>query len=129
MYSVGIDLVEIDRIKKGCENKRFIDRVYSQAEQELFCGERMRYESLAGNWAVKEAFSKALGTGVRDFLLTEVEVLRDELGAPYLRLSGRAGQHADERGLCFSVSITHTKELAQAICIAYSNERNDHGSE
>ncbi|MBR6873510.1 MAG: holo-ACP synthase [Ruminococcus sp.] len=119
MYKVGIDLVEIERIKKGCANPRFIDRVYSRAEQELFCGETMRYESLAGNWAVKEAFSKALGTGVRDFLLTEVEVLRDELGAPYLRLSGRAKQRAEEQGLEFSVSITHTKQLAEAVCIAY----------
>ncbi|SDB16235.1 holo-[acyl-carrier protein] synthase [Ruminococcaceae bacterium FB2012] len=120
MYFVGIDLVEIGRIKKGCENKRFIDRVYSPAEQELFCGEKLRYGSLAGNWAAKEAFSKALGTGVRDFLLTEVEVLRDELGAPFLRLSGRAAKHAEERGLSFSVSITHTKELAQAIVIGWT---------
>lgn len=119
MYSVGIDLVEIGRIRNGCENKRFIDRVYSQAEQELFCGERIRYDSLAGNWAAKEAFSKALGTGVRDFLLTEVEILRDELGAPYLRLSGNAAIRAKERGLSFSVSITHTKELAQAIVIGW----------
>lgn len=116
--TTGIDLVEIDRIKKGCENKRFIDRVYSPAEQELFCKGKMLYESLAGNWAAKEAFSKALGTGVRDFSLTEVEVLRDELGAPYLRLSGRAAKQAE--GLAFSVSITHTKQLAEAICVAYS---------
>ena len=119
MYSVGIDLVEIDRIKKGCENKHFIDRVYSRDEQQMFCKERIRYDSLAGNWAAKEAFSKALGTGVRDFLLTEVEVLRDDLGAPFLRLSGSAAKRAEERGLSFSVSITHTKELAQAIVIGW----------
>ena len=123
MYFAGIDIVEIDRIKKSCEKKRFIDHVYSPEEQRLFCGERMRYESLAGNWAVKEAFSKALGTGVRGFIMTEVEVLRDELGAPYLRLSGKAKKIADERGLSFSVSITHTKELAQAICIAFGNDK------
>lgn len=116
--TTGVDLVEIDRIKKGCENKLFIDRVYSPAEQELFCKDKLRYESLAGNWAAKEAFSKALGTGVRDFSLTEVEVLRDELGAPYLRLSGRAAKQAE--GLVFSVSITHTKQLAEAICVAYN---------
>lgn len=119
MFSAGIDLVEIERIKKACTRGRFIDRVYSKDEQELFCGQRVRYESLAGNWAAKEAFAKALGTGVRDFLLTEVEVLRDGLGAPFLRLSGRAKARAEERGLEFSVSITHTDELAQAICIAW----------
>ncbi|MBR1763915.1 MAG: holo-ACP synthase [Ruminococcus sp.] len=115
--TTGIDLVEIDRVKRGCENPRFVDRVYSAAEQQLFWCEKKSYESLAGNWAAKEAFSKALGTGVRDFSLTEVEVLRDELGAPYLRLCGRAAKAAE--GLSFSVSITHTRELAEAICVAY----------
>ena len=119
MFSVGVDLVEIGRVKKGCESERFLERVYSPGERALFCGEKMRYESLAGNWAAKEAFSKALGTGVRGFELTDVEVLRDELGAPYYRLSGRAKEIADRRGLSFSVSITHTGELAEAVCIAF----------
>ena len=119
MYSVGVDLVEIERVKKGCERERFLERVYSPDERALFCTDRMRYESLAGNWAAKEAFSKALGTGVRDFDLTDGEVLRDELGAPYLRLSGRAREIAEKKGLCFSVSITHTKQLAEAVCIAF----------
>lgn len=117
MYAVGIDLVEIERVKKGCASQRFVDRVYSKDEQALFWSEKPKYDSLAGNWAAKEAFSKALGTGVVDFELTEVEILRNELGAPYYRLSGRAAKAAE--GLSFSVSITHTKELAQAICIAY----------
>ncbi len=119
MFSVGVDLVEIERVRKGCNNSRFVERVYSKAEQELFLGEKPRFASLAGNWAAKEAFSKALGTGVRDFALTEVEILRDELGAPYIRLSGRAKAAAECKGLCFSVSITHTKELAEAVVIAY----------
>lgn len=117
MYSVGIDLVEIARVKKGCTNPRFVDRVYSRDEQALFFSDKPKYDSLAGNWAAKEAFSKALGTGVVDFALAEVEVLRNELGAPYYRLSGRAAKAAE--GMSFSVSITHTKELAQAVCIAY----------
>ena len=117
MYSVGIDLVEIRKIEKGCANPRFVERVYSKAEQELFLTDKPRYDSLAGNWAVKEAFSKALGTGVVNSSLNEVEWLRNEFGAPYLRLKGRAAEAAGE--LTFSVSITHTKELAQAICIAY----------
>ncbi|MBR4622141.1 MAG: holo-ACP synthase [Ruminococcus sp.] len=115
--TTGVDLTEVAKIKRACERQRFIDIVYSPAEQELFCKDKMRYESLAGNWAAKEAFSKALGTGVRDFSLNEIEVLRDELGAPYYRLSGKAAKHAE--GLTFSLSITHTSELAEAVCIAY----------
>ena len=121
MYNVGMDMTEIARIKKSLENSRFADRVFSKAEQTLFRGEN-RYRSLAGNWAAKEAFSKALGTGVRGFSLCEVEVLRDDLGAPYLRLNGNAAEIAAARGLEFSVSITHTDELAAAVCIAYKRE-------
>ncbi|MBR1392948.1 MAG: holo-ACP synthase [Ruminococcus sp.] len=120
MIRVGVDLVEIERLEKSCQNRRFVDRVYSEAEQQLFLGEKPKYDSLAGNWAAKEAFSKSLGTGVRGFDLAEVEILRDELGAPYIRLSGRAEKIAEGKGLSFSVSITHTKQLAEAVVIAYS---------
>lgn len=117
----GIDLVEIQRIEESMQNKRFYERVYSLKEQALFASKKGNalYESAAANFAAKEAFSKALGTGVRGFALNEVSVLRDELGCPYLELSGKALEIADEKGLKFSVSLTHTSKLAQAIVIAY----------
>jgi holo-[acyl-carrier protein] synthase len=79
----------------------------------------MRPETIAASYAAKEAFSKAMGTGVRGFSLAEVSVLRDSLGAPYFALSGRAARLAAERGLCFSVSLTHTDELAAAFVVAW----------
>ena len=117
--SVGTDIIEIKRIMKSCQNRRFIERVYSEKELSLFSQKKNPYESYAGNWAVKESFGKALGTGVRDFELTEVSCLRDELGAPYLELTGHALEIAQGRQLEFSVSISHTKEYAQAVVIAY----------
>lgn len=122
MYSVGIDMVEIGRIKKCAESRHFVERVFSDEEQTLFASKKDPYESMAGNWAAKEAFSKALGTGVRGFALSEVSVLRNELGAPYLKLSGKAKDIAEKSGLRFSISITHTAEYAQAICIGYSGK-------
>lgn len=50
----------------------------------------MNPETIAANFAAKEAFAKALGTGVRGFSLNEVSVLRGELGAPYIKLAGNA---------------------------------------
>lgn len=120
MYTVGIDMVEISRIEKSVKNKRFTDRVFSEKEQALFLSKKLPYESMAGNWAAKEAFSKAIGTGVRDFSLNEVSVLRNELGAPYYELSGNALEIVRDKGLEFSVSITHTSEYAQAVCIAFN---------
>lgn len=117
MYRIGIDLVEISRIKNSVKNKRFVERVFSQKEIALFSAKSYPFQSMAANWAVKEAFSKALGTGVVGFSLNEVSVLRDGAGAPYLELSGRAAKLAE--GYEFSVSITHTGDLAQAAVIAY----------
>ncbi len=124
MYTVGIDMVEVERIKKSVQSVRFVERVFSAEEQALFASKKNPYQTMAGNWAVKEAFSKALGTGVRDFSLNEVSVLRDGLGAPYLKLNGNALKLAEKRGMKFSVSITHTSEYAQAVCIGYT-ERNE----
>ena len=119
MYSVGIDLIEIARLKRSSNSENFMKRVFSKKEKALFLSKFNPYPSMAGNWAGKEAFSKALGTGVRDFSLNEVSVLRDELGKPYIELYGKALEIAQSRNLQFSISITHTKELAEAVVIAY----------
>lgn len=122
-FSIGTDIIEIDRIKKSCSSERFCKRVYSEKEIALFLHKKNPYESMAGNWAVKEAFGKALGTGIKDFELTDVSCLRDEIGCPYLELTGVAKEIADKRNLDFSVSISHTKEYATAVVIAFIKEQ------
>lgn len=119
---VGIDTIEVERIKKSVSKERFVERVYSEKESALFLTKKNPYQSMAGNWAAKEAFSKAVRTGVRNFSMNEVSVLRDELGAPYLELTGCAKELADRLKLDFSVSITHTKELASAVVIAFKKQ-------
>ncbi len=120
MYTTGIDIIEISRIKKSVSNDRFLNCVFSDKELKMFYAKADPYPSMAGNWAAKEAFSKALGTGVRGFSLNEISVLREQNGKPYLDLCGNAEKAA--QGLSFSVSISHTYSLATAIVIAY-NER------
>jgi holo-[acyl-carrier protein] synthase len=121
-FTVGTDLVEVERIRSSCKRESFVNRVYSEAEKEYFKKFRDPAESMAGSWAAKEAFSKSLGTGVRGFELKEVSVVRDELGCPHLELTGKAEKIAEERGLDFSLSITHTKEYASAVVIAFPKE-------
>ena len=128
----GIDLVEISRIAKSMENPRFLERVYSPEELELL-RTRARSDaplhlcpsavnSAAANFCAKEAFAKALGTGVRGFSLGEVSVLRDAQGRPYLSLTGNAKKLSEQRGLTFSVSLTHAKEYASAVVVGVSNK-------
>lgn len=123
---VGTDMVEIERIRRSTSKPRFMEKVYSEEENALFLQKKNPAETMAGNWAAKEAFAKAVGTGVRDVSMNEISVLRDELGAPYLKLTGCAKELADSLGLDFSVSITHTKELAGAVVIAFRrNEQKE----
>lgn len=113
----GIDTVEIHRIEKSMERASFLERYFSKDEQILFEKRKWKPSVVAGNFAAKEAFSKALGTGIRNFSLAEVSVLRDELGAPFFTFEGKAKELAKE--FTFSVSITNTKTLATAMVIAY----------
>ncbi len=119
MYSVGIDLVEIARIEKSIASQRFLTTTFGKNELKEFEKRNFKLESIAGAFAAKEAFSKAIKTGLKGFKLSEVQVLHDETRAPYLALSGSAKEMAEKLGLEFDVSITHTKTLAQAIVIAY----------
>ena len=88
----------------------------------LFAGARIFRAKCGGLFLRKRAFAKALGTGVRGFPLAEVELLRGSLGEPSLHLSGAARRIAQERGLTFSVSVTHTKEYAAAVVIGQRQE-------
>lgn len=117
---VGLDTVEIARIEKSFEINSFFEKVYSPAERDFLGKKKNPYPSAAANFAAKEAFAKALGTGIVGFSLDEVSVLRDNNGAPYLELYGRAKELA--RGYKFTVSLTHTSTLASAIVIAYKDE-------
>ncbi len=116
IFGIGCDLCEIDRIKKAGE--RFSERYFTKGEQEMFARKHNKPQTVAANFAVKEAFSKALGTGVRGFGLCDVEVLRDDAGKPYINLYGDAKKICDGLGIAgIFVSISHTDSLAMAYVV------------
>jgi holo-[acyl-carrier protein] synthase len=118
VLSVGVDIIEVERLKRGAERygQRFHDRFFTAQEQEQCAG---RAASLAGRFAVKEAVSKALGTGIGDIAWKEIEVLNDENGRPVLTLHGAAARLAAERGLLhWSISLSHTATHAVGIATA-----------
>lgn len=118
MFS-GVDLVEIKRIEKSMQNPRFLEKYFGAQEIEELREKKFKAESIAACFAAKEAFSKVIKTGISGFALNEVQLLHEQNGAPYLLLFGKAKDIADEKGLLFSVSITHTDELAMAFVIGY----------
>lgn len=119
---VGVDMVEIKRIGESIQkNALFLMRFFGEEERKLFCGKKA-YERAAASFAAKEAFGKAIGRGIVGFSLKEVEALRMESGQPYLKLSGKAKEIADEMGLTFSISLSHTDDMAIAVVIGVAKE-------
>ena len=117
----GIDLIEISRVKKSMKNPRFLSKCFSPSELKYFMTISFSPQSVAANFCAKEAFVKAMGTGfTRGIRLNEISVLRDYMGAPYITVTGAAKRVLDQSGFPkISVSLSHTKELATAIVIAY----------
>lgn len=112
---IGVDLIEIDRIRKACEKEGFIKRCFTEDEITLI---DCNWQRAAGNFAVKEAVAKMLGTGFRGISLKDIEALRDELGKPYVNLYGKAAELAKaQRVTTIHVSITNTKVYANAFVI------------
>jgi holo-[acyl-carrier protein] synthase len=114
----GIDLTEIERIQQSMDRygARFLDRVYTAAEQAYCLRKRNAAESFAARFAAKEAGAKALGTGISQGVSwLEIEVEREPGGRPTLRFHGRAAERAARLGARrAALSITHTAGLAMA---------------
>lgn len=115
---VGVDLIEIQRIRRALERyPRFRERCFTEAER-AYCDARPNpAESYAGRFAGKEAVGKALGIGVaRAFAWRDIEIVGRP--KPSVRLSGRVEAWAArvEAGT-IDLSMTHTRELANAVAV------------
>lgn len=117
IIGIGTDIIEIDRIEKAINNnKNFLSKIFTDNEIELFRERNMRIEVIAGNFAVKEAISKAIGTGIRGFSLIDIEVLRDDLGKPIAYLNNNVEKIINKK-YKLNVSISHNKTSAVAFVI------------
>jgi len=116
---VGTDLIEIERIRSSLARyERFRERCFTKAER-AYCDSRPNpAESYAGRFAGKEAVGKALGFGVaRAFAWKEIEIVGRP--KPAVRLSGRLAERAAAIGAAaVDLSMTHSRELAQAVAVA-----------
>ena len=118
VYGIGTDIITISRIEKSLSKPHFLTKVYGEREIAAFAtGEKLKVNSLAANFAAKEAFGKALGTGVRGFELYEVEILRDDLGKPYFALSGRAKEIVESKKLVCHISLSNVGDKAIAFVV------------
>ncbi|NQT03492.1 MAG: holo-ACP synthase [Planctomycetes bacterium] len=124
----GIDLVDCPRIEAMIERhgERFIQRVFTAAEQAYAEANKNEIEKLAGRFAAKEAILKLMGTGWRGKIAwTDVEIINNSSGQPEVTLGGEVEKIAGKLGIKhISVSITHTANfaIASAVALTQSNE-------
>ena len=115
ILGVGTDIIEIERIKKAIERTpKFLEKTFTEKEIELFKSKAMKAESIAGNFAAKEAISKAIGRGFRGFAFNDLEVLRDELGKPIVNISDKVKEFLEYEEVICHISISHNKTCAIA---------------
>ena len=131
IYGIGCDLCQAARVEQkltGPHGAHFAARVYGPAERAalaLVPGtplSRHQAESAAADFAAKEAFLKAAGTGLSGFALDEIQAVRRESGAPEYRFSGRAAEWMAQRGLRAQLSLSHEGGLALAFCVLETAE-------
>ena len=115
---IGTDIIQVERIKRAIEKDALKLKVFS-AREIAYCDKDKSGESYAARAAGKEAFFKALGTGWRDKMgISEVEILNDELGKPFIELSGETLKVFERKGGGrIHISLSHTKENAVAFVI------------
>lgn len=112
---IGLDLCDISRMEENLRDDRFLNRYFTAEEARYIRSRGLGgSQTMAGVWAAKEAFLKAVGTGI-SLALKEVEVLHTEQGQPYLHLTGKAAALVD--GGDVLLSITHEGLMAAAVCI------------
>jgi holo-[acyl-carrier protein] synthase len=110
MKGIGIDIIEIDRIKEAIENfgDKFLKRVFTDKEL-AYCRNRksLKLPELAVRFAAKEAYAKALGTGLKGIRWKEIEVSNNDRGKPHISIKGKIQQN-------IHVSLSHSRDSAVA---------------
>ncbi len=121
LFGIGIDTIEVPRIARSIEvyGDQFLKRIYCEEEIRYCIGRPHAAEHFAARFAAKEAYAKALGTGVRrGFIWNQACVLKEWSGRPYIELRGKMSDrahHITGGDFVINLSITHTKNIAEAI--------------
>lgn len=117
VYSVGVDLIEIERVEKLLERygDKFIKRIYSDHEID-YCSKKKDKGSFAARFAAKESVFKATGLGLgKGMSWKDIEVINDERGKPEVKLYGRTAELLIDKKI--HISLSHSKDAAIAMVV------------
>lgn len=118
IFGIGTDIIEISRIRHLIDGYgvRFLNRIFTAAEISHCQQLSVPAASFAARWAAKEAFFKALGTGMRSpHSWHDIVILNDNLGKPLISLAGKSARQL--KNASCHVSLSHSEEYATAVVI------------
>lgn len=120
IFGTGIDIIEIDRIKKQLEKDRGFNKRIFTVKEINYCEKRSdKYEEYAVRFSAKEAFLKAIGTGYRyGIAFDQIEILNEDSGKPYFIFHKKAKEILKKHGIVNSlITLTHIKKFAAAFVV------------
>ncbi|GBU27462.1 4'-phosphopantetheinyl transferase [Treponema sp. R8-4-B8] len=116
---IGVDIVEVKRMERWLGNSALLNRYFHQEEISLaFSRKNSAAQTLAARFAAKEAFGKALGSGLAEIELKDIIVINDDKGKPDIKLTGTAREAFEKSGADKAhISLTHERENAVAMIV------------
>ncbi|MBK8946494.1 MAG: holo-ACP synthase [Ignavibacteriae bacterium] len=126
IFGIGIDIIEIERVKKSVEkfDELFLNKIYTQTELEYCLKKKNKFQHLAARFAAKEAIAKALATGwSKGFRWKDIEIFNESSGMPNVKLHGKLQQFLGSDKL-LKISMSHSENYVTCFAIIYSNHLN-----
>ncbi len=124
ILGIGVDIVNVERMRHWWDNPRLLHRFFHREEIDSVLERKSAsILSLAARFAAKEAFGKALGTGMRDLVLKDIQVFNSHNGKPQMRVHGSALRALEEMGgRNIHLSLTHEQHAAVAMVVIEGEE-------
>lgn len=121
VIGIGVDIIEIDRIKDSVDRfgEHFLNKIYTKKELEYCLSKSNKYQHLAARFAAKEAVAKALATGWnKEFRWQNIEITNEPNGMPVVELSGKLKFFLSE-DKSLKISMSHSRDYVVCMAIIY----------
>jgi holo-[acyl-carrier protein] synthase len=121
VIGIGIDIIEIDRIRESVEKfgDHFLNKIYTQKELDYCLKKKYKYQHLAARFAAKEAVYKALATGWdADISWQNIEISNEPNGMPIVTLQGKLKKFLS-KGKELKISMSHSRDYVTCVAIIY----------
>ncbi|MCB0749224.1 MAG: holo-ACP synthase [Ignavibacteriales bacterium] len=124
IFGIGIDIIEIERIKKSVQkfNDIFLNKIYTKTELDYCLSKKNQYQHLAARFAAKEAIAKALATGwSKGFRWKDIEIYNESSGMPNVHLHGHIKEFlGTDKSL--KITMSHSEHYVTCFAIIYANQ-------